>query len=89
LTRRRKNQRAQGQLVEIRAADLRFTPGETGKFFERVMGVSLSPEAMAALEARVEGWPLGVQLVGLATRERENVEDFMGALSGEHRFVID
>ena len=42
--------RARGQLTELRAADLRFTPSEAAEFLNQVMGLSLSAEEIAALE---------------------------------------
>src|SRR5713101_2942518 len=41
--------RAQGQLTELRAADLRFTVSEAAEFLNQVMGLSLSAEDIAAL----------------------------------------
>ena len=42
--------RARGQLAELRAADLRFTPDEAVDFLNRVMGLALSAEEVTALE---------------------------------------
>ena len=36
--------RARGQMTELRAADLRFTPAETAEFLNQVMGLNLSEE---------------------------------------------
>ena len=36
--------RAQDQLTELRAADLRFTPAEAAGFLKEVMGLNLSTE---------------------------------------------
>ena len=47
--------RARGQLAELRAADLRFTPSEAAEFLNKVMGLNLSAEDIAALETRTEG----------------------------------
>src|SRR4030042_4084541 len=44
--------RARGQLTELRAADLRFTPFEAAEFLNQVMGLNLSAEDLAALETR-------------------------------------
>ena len=48
--------RARGQLTELRAADLRFTPAEAAEFLNDVMGLNLSAAEVDALEARTEGW---------------------------------
>ena len=42
--------RARGQLTELRAADLRFTPAEAADFLNQVMGLNLSAADVAALE---------------------------------------
>ena len=42
--------RGRGQLTELRAADLRFTPAEAAEFLNQVMGLNLSAEDIAALE---------------------------------------
>ena len=47
--------RARGQMTEIRAADLRFTPHEAAAFLNEVMGLSLSEVDVAALEEVTEG----------------------------------
>ena len=56
--------RARGQLTELRAADLRFTPAEAAEFLNQVMGLDLSAEDIAALETRTEGWIAGLQIGG-------------------------
>ena len=62
--------RARGQLTELRAADLRFTPSEAAEFLNQVMGLNLSAEDIAALEDRTEGWIAGLQLAALSMQGR-------------------
>ncbi|CAN5508026.1 LuxR C-terminal-related transcriptional regulator [soil metagenome] len=81
--------RARGELTELRAADLRFTPDEAAGFLGQVMGLSLSPEDVAALETRTEGWIAGLQLAALSMRERTDTSAFIAAFAGSNRFVID
>ncbi len=81
--------RARGQLAELRAADLRFTPAEAAEFLNRVMGLNLSVENIAALEARTEGWIAGLQLAALSMEGREDIVSFIQAFTGSHRFVLD
>jgi LuxR family transcriptional regulator, maltose regulon positive regulatory protein len=47
--------RSRGQLTELRAIDLRFTPAEAGEFLNRVMGLELTAADVDALEDRTEG----------------------------------
>ena len=81
--------RARGQLAELRAADLRFTPSEAAEFLEGVMGLDLSAEDIAALEDRTEGWIAGLQLAALSMRGREDVAGFIRAFAGDNRYVVD
>jgi LuxR family maltose regulon positive regulatory protein len=81
--------RARGQLTEVRAADLRFTPDEAGRFLQQVMHLELAQEELALLQRRTEGWIAGLQLAGLSLRGRTDVSAFLSAFSGSHRFVLD
>jgi len=81
--------RARGQLTELRAADLRFTEDEASAFLNTVMGLDLTQQDVAALEARTEGWIAGLQLAALSMQERDDVSGFISAFTGSNRFVID
>ena len=69
--------RARGELTELRAADLRFTPAEAAAFLNEVMGLDLSAADIAALEARTEGWIAGLQLAALSMRGEQDVSGFI------------
>jgi LuxR family maltose regulon positive regulatory protein len=75
--------RARGQLSELRATDLRFAPSEAAEFLNQVMGLALSAEDIAALEARTEGWIAGLQLAALACRRSldARAQDVSGFIS--------
>ncbi len=81
--------RARGQLTELRAADLRFTPAEAAEFLNQVMGLDLSAKDVTALEARTEGWIAGLQLAALSMQGRSDTARFIQAFTGSHRFVLD
>jgi LuxR family transcriptional regulator, maltose regulon positive regulatory protein len=81
--------RARSQLVELRAADLRFTPAEAAVFLNQVMGLNLSAEDIAALETRTEGWIAGLQLAALSMQGHQDTASFIQAFTGSHRFVLD
>ena len=81
--------RAQGQLTELRADDLRFTPDEAAAFLNQVMGLSLSAEDVAALETRTEGWIAGLQLAAISMQGRQDTRGFVEAFTGTHRYVLD
>jgi len=81
--------RGRGQLTELRAADLRFTPSEAAEFLKGVMGLSLSEEDVAALETRTEGWIAGLQLAAISMRGHEDAASFIESFTGSHHFVLD
>jgi LuxR family maltose regulon positive regulatory protein len=81
--------RARGHLTEIRAADLQFTAEETAAFLTRTLGLKLSREEIAVLEARTEGWIAGLQLAGLALQGRQDIPAFLEAFTGSQRYIID
>jgi LuxR family maltose regulon positive regulatory protein len=81
--------RARAQLLELRAADLRFTADETALFLNKVMRLDLSPELVDALEARTEGWIAGLQLAALSLSGRSDQERFIASFIGSHRYLVE
>lgn len=81
--------RVRAELWEIRAADLRFTPAEAEVFLRRIMGLEVTADQVAALDARTEGWIAGLQLAALSLRGHDQPETFIDAFTGSHRFVVD
>ena len=81
--------RARRHLVELRAADLRFTPSEAAEFLGRVMELPLSAEEIAALEERTEGWIAGLQLAALSMRGHKDLSGFIQAFAGDNRYIVD
>jgi LuxR family maltose regulon positive regulatory protein len=80
--------RARGQLTEVRAAELRFTPAEAAELFQH--GAPALPDAsVAALAARTEGWAAGLQLAALSLRGQDDAAAFVAAFTGSHRYVLD
>jgi LuxR family transcriptional regulator, maltose regulon positive regulatory protein len=73
--------RAKGQLTEIRARDLRFTPAESAAYLEMALSAPLSQPAFEALESRTEGWIAGLQLASLSLRDLEDPERLLNSLS--------
>jgi LuxR family maltose regulon positive regulatory protein len=89
--------RARGQLTELRAAELRFTPDEAAVLLQQVAAAPgrAQPQAplpdpvAAALAMRTEGWAAGLQLAGLSLRGQTDVDGFVAAFTGSHRYVLD
>ncbi len=81
--------RVRGQLVEIRAADLRFTAGEAAAYLNDVAGLGLAQEQVAALGERTEGWIAALQLAALSIRGHEDVSGFISRFAGDDRYIVD
>ena len=81
--------RARGELVEIRAADLRFTPDEAAAYLNEVMGLVLTAQDVAALEGRTEGWIAALQLAALSMQGRDDVAGFIAGFAGDDRYIVD
>jgi LuxR family maltose regulon positive regulatory protein len=81
--------RARGQLIDIRAGQLRFTPDETDAFLNGIMGLRLSPGHVAAMEARTEGWIAGLQLAALSMQGADDVAAFVSAFTGSQSYIMD
>ncbi|MGD8967513.1 MAG: LuxR C-terminal-related transcriptional regulator, partial [Anaerolineae bacterium] len=79
------------QVTEIRAADLRFTEEEAAAFLNQTMGLNLTAEDVAALDARTEGWIAGLQLAAISMQGEpaEGISGFIKAFTGSHRYVVD
>jgi LuxR family transcriptional regulator, maltose regulon positive regulatory protein len=80
--------RARRELIELRAEDLQFLQEETGEFLNEKIGLHLSPDEVARLQAQVEGWIAGLQLVSLTLQRHPEGADKL-VVSGRHRFVAD
>lgn len=87
--------RARGQLLELRAADIRFTREETGGFLRRALGRELRDEDVAALHDYTEGWPAGLQLAAVALKQRAagsgstDLRQWLTSLSVPRRNVLE
>jgi LuxR family maltose regulon positive regulatory protein len=81
--------RARGELTEIRAAGLRFTPGEAAAYLNETMGLQLTARDVAALEGRTEGWIAALQLAALSMQGRDDVAGFIAGFAGDDRYVVD
>jgi LuxR family maltose regulon positive regulatory protein len=83
--------RAQNQLVEIRADDLRFTAEEASAFINEIMGLGLSRENIRTLEARTEGWISGLQLAAISMQglDAKQLADFLAGFTGGYHYIVD
>ena len=81
--------RAHGELLELRADDLRFTAEEADAFLNGRLALGLIPEEVDALVERMEGWPAGLYLSALSLRRTADSRALVNELSISRRHVID
>src|SRR5689334_19768030 len=67
--------RLEGELAELRAADLRFSLAEAGELLAAA-GVELPGPALALLHERTEGWAAGLRLAALSLAGHPDAERF-------------
>jgi LuxR family maltose regulon positive regulatory protein len=81
--------RARGELLEIRAADLRFTSDEAVVYLNDTMGLTLAPTEVERLEARTEGWIAALKLAAISMQGRDDLVGFIADFAGDDRFILD
>jgi LuxR family transcriptional regulator, maltose regulon positive regulatory protein len=81
--------RANNELLEIRAHDLRCTETEAADFLGTSMRLQLPANAVANVAARTEGWLVGLQLFGLWLQGRADPQTALGELHGMQKDVFD
>ena len=81
--------RGHGQLLELRADDLRFTDDEAAEFLNGRLGLGLSRADVDLLVARTEGWPAGIYLAALSLSGTDDRHGFVAAFDGTSAHVVD
>ena len=81
--------RAQGQMIEIRVADLRFNQSETDEFMNQIMELNLKEENIYTLEIHTEGWITGLQLAAISMKDNNDISGFIKSFTGSNRYIID
>ena len=81
--------RVRGDLAEVRAEDLRFSPAEALEFFSDRLGPLLSERDVLRLLARTEGWAAGLQLAALRLRDRADPSAFIERFTGADWHIVN
>ena len=81
--------RAHGELLELRAADLRFTYQEADAFLNGRLGLDLTAEDVDSLVGKTEGWPAGLYLAALSMQPTADRHAFVRTFGGSNRHVVD
>lgn len=83
--------RARGEITEIRAQDLTFSPEETAVFLNERHQLNLPATDLLTLTARTEGWIAGLQLAALSLQQlsASSRHQFIIDFAGEDRYILD
>ena len=81
--------RVRGQLLDIRADQLRFAQAEIAAFLNEATGLTLSANDLSAMERRTEGWIASLQLAALSMQDCKDIHGFVSAFTGSHHYVMD
>jgi LuxR family maltose regulon positive regulatory protein len=80
--------RVREYLAEVRAEDLRFSPGEALEFFGSRLGMQLPERDVLRLLTRTEGWAAGLQLAALRLRGRADPSEFIERFTGADWHIV-
>ncbi len=80
--------RLEGELTEVRAADLSFTLDEAKALFGAA-GIPLPDSALGLLYERTEGWAAGLRLAALSLAGHPDPDRFAAEFSGSERTVAE
>jgi len=81
--------RVRQQMIEEDSNDLRFTLEETQAFFENAARTRFTPDEIAEIEKRTEGWIAGTQLALLGLKDQQNRAEQIRKLSGKNQFIAE
>ena len=81
--------RVRSQMMELRLADLRFSSHEAADFLDHTMGLDISPEDVARITRRTEGWIAGLQMTALSMQNTEDLSSFITAFTGSNHYIFD
>ena len=82
--------RASGDLLELRASDLRFEDSEASNLLTAALEHDeLNAEDVSSLVRRTEGWAAGLYLAALSLSGRPDASAFIAAFAGDDRHIVD
>ncbi len=81
--------RVNGQMLEIRQADLQFDILETESFFRCMRITKLSSSQIADVHRKIEGWIAGLQLLAISLNKSNNLIRSIEEFRGSNQLVTD
>ncbi len=81
--------RAQGKIIEIQQAELRFNLEETGLFLNEMMKLDLQADEIQLFAERTEGWAAGLQLAALSMARMRSINDLFTGFPSGHLYLVN
>jgi LuxR family transcriptional regulator, maltose regulon positive regulatory protein len=81
--------RAHGELLELRADDLRFSLDEAEAFLNGRLGLGLDSDDVATLVSKTAGWPAGLYLAALSLQHFSDKHAYVEDFSASSRHILD
>jgi LuxR family maltose regulon positive regulatory protein len=81
--------RGKGNILEVGADDLRFTTEEAAALLTGLGVPALSSRDIDALNARAEGWVVGLKMAMLSMRGEKDIPGFISGFTGTQRYIMD
>ncbi|KAA3623230.1 MAG: hypothetical protein DWQ02_24830, partial [Bacteroidetes bacterium] len=81
--------RSQNELIEIRSSDLSFSENDISELFNKKLDLDIDSKDIKLLEAKIEGWIAGLQLVAVTIQGKKNKSKFIAKLAGDNRYIMD
>ncbi len=79
--------RARGDVVELREANLRFSPEETANFLRKEMQFQVDDQTITDLNASTEGWVTGLRLTALFVQHTGDLKRLTNFLQSQNRYI--
>jgi LuxR family maltose regulon positive regulatory protein len=81
--------RGRGEMMEIRATDLRFSVSEGEILLNQIQGNELSKDSIETLINRADGWVTALQMVSIALKDKPDPAGYIRDLSGNQSYIAD
>lgn len=81
--------RGQGELLELREQELRFTFEEADSFLGGLSRLKLRRTELESLVRTTEGWIAGLRMVAAALKDQEQPSLYIQNLSAKNRYLLD
>jgi LuxR family maltose regulon positive regulatory protein len=81
--------RVHEQMLEVRTQQLRCTTDETKEFFQEVMGMQLPEQIIEEVMNRMEGWLVGLKLLGFSLSGHTDPVALLEEMRGDQRYILD